>query len=296
MIGLLSCALLSWSGLAEARSVFIINSINCCSYGSAMQGFEGALKGNVMRVCLAEEPDQQALLATLKQSHPDMVAAIGSSAARFATRYIKDVPVIYFMVMNPDAAMLRADNVRGVVLNQNPALMLDALQAMGAGAGHIGTLSAAQGEASFALQQLQTEVQARGLTLNVATVRGQIDDKQIIDKLINSSDAMILIPDRLAITARTYRHIVARCRQQRIPLLVPSGLLVKLGGLLSFTHDAADIGRQAAEMANRIMDGDAGNDRPEYARHNTMVINRTTSKWNRLRLPRSMQIGSVFYD
>jgi len=288
---------LLWSGSASARGVFIINSMDCCSYSEAMQGFQSALDAEVTRVCLAEEPDQEALLAVLKASKPDMVAAIGSSAARFAAREISELPVVYFMVMNPDESILRAHNMHGVVLNQNPALMLEALQSMGVDAGHIGTIDSTGSEARFAMKQLDEAVKSRGLELNVATVVGDSDDLQRIDELVKKSDAIILLPDRMAISARSYSHIAKLCRQKRIPLLVPTGLLVKLGGLLSFNHDAADIGRQAAALANRILHGQPVlSERPEYVRHNTMVINQTTVKWNRLRLPRSMLTGSQFYD
>jgi len=262
-----------------------------------MQGFEQTLHANVIRVCLAEQADQAALLATLQQSKPDMVAAIGSSAAAFATRHIRDIPVIYFMVMNPDQALLQAGNVHGVVLNQNPVLMLDSLRDMGIAAARIGTISSSLLKPSFALEQLSTALKQRGLKLNLATVSGVVSDLRVLDTLLQDSDAIILIPDQQAITARTYKYLVERSRQLRIPLLVPTGLLVKVGGLLSFNHDAADIGRQAAEMANSILDGDhALPPQPQYARHNALVINRTTAKWNRLRLPRSMQLNSRIYD
>jgi len=281
--------------LVQAQSVFIINSINCCSYDDSMRGFESALDAQVIQFCLAENKDHDALLETIRQTHPDMIAAVGSTAARFATRHITDIPIVYFMVMNPDKTLLQAKNTHGVVLNQNPLLMLDMLEYLNVPANHIGTVVSADMQDSFALAQMKQAVMQKGLNLNVVQVGSANESVDAIKRLVKHNDAIILLPDRIAITARTFRRMVEICRQSRVPLMVPTGLFVKLGGLASFAYDAPDIGKQAAEMANRILHGEIVQ-QVEYPRHNQLVLNRTTVKWNRLRLPRSLQRGSQWYD
>ena len=280
---------------AGARSVLIINSISCCSYDDSMRGFEADLDANVIQFCLAENDDHEGLLTTIRQAAPDLIAAVGTTAAHFATRHIEDIPIVYFMVMNPDDALLQAKNTQGVVLNQNPALMLDMLEDLHIGAQRIGTLSSDSMQHTFAMQHLQQAVAKEGLSLNVVSVGGALNSREAIDQFVKKSDAIILLPDRVAITARLFHRLVEVSREQRVPLLVPTGLFVKLGGLASFRHDAPDIGRQAAAMANQILDGDSV-EQVEYPRHNQMVFNRTTVKWNRLQLPRSLQRGARIYD
>ncbi len=284
-----------WGQLAQARSVFIINSINCCSYDDSMRGFEEALDARVIQFCLAEDKDHAGLLETIRQAAPDLIAAVGTTAARFASLHIEDIPIVYFMVMNPDDKLLQAKNTQGVILNQDPILMLDILKDLNVGAQHIGTLSSDKMQHAFAMSHLQQAVKKRGLELNIARVNSQVESVDAMKKLVKNSDAIILLPDRVVITARSFRRLVELCRQNRVPLLVPTGLFVKLGGLASFTHDAPDIGRQAAEMANRILDG-ATQQQVEYPRHNQLVLNSTTVKWNRLRLPRSLRRGAQVYD
>ncbi len=281
--------------VASARSVFIINSINCCSYDDSMRGFEAELDAKVIQFCLAENDDHDGLLMTIRKIAPDLIAAVGTTAAHFATRHIEDIPIVYFMVMNPDDALLQAKNSQGVILNQNPALMLDMLADLHINAQRIGTLSSDKMQHTFAMQRLQQAVEKEGLSLNVVSVDGALDRHEAINRLVANSDAIILLPDRIAITARSFRRLVELSREHRVPLLVPTGLFVKLGGLASFRHDAPDIGRQAAAMANSILDGDAV-EQVEYPRHNQLVLNRTTVKWNRLQLPRSLQLGARLYD
>jgi len=293
-----SALLLAFTVCAQttyARSVFIINSISCCSYDDSMRGFEAELDAKVIQFCLAENDDHDGLLTTIRQTAPDLIAAVGTTAAHFATRHIADIPIVYFMVMNPDDTLLQAKNSQGVVLNQDPALMLEMLTDLHIAARRIGTLSSDGMLHTFAMQHLQQAVAKEGLSLNVVSVGGVLDSREAIDQLVKNSDAIILLPDRVAITARSFHRLVELSREQRVPLLVPTGLFVKLGGLASFKHDAPDIGRQAAAMANRILDGNSV-EKVEYPRHNQPVINRTTVKWNRLQLPRSLQRGSKLYD
>jgi len=294
LLALLLCSTV-WGQAAYARSVFIINSINCCSYDDSMRGFEAALDADVVQFCLAEHDDHDGLLETIRQTEPDVIAAVGSTAAHFATQHITGTPIVYFMVMNPSRELLQAKNTHGVVLNQDPALMLDILEDLNIAAKRIGTLSSASMSDSFDMLHLQQAVKKEGLSLNVIRVSKESESIDAIKQLVTNSDAIILLPDRTAITARSFRRMVEICRQHRVPLLVPTGLFVKLGGLASFAHDPPDIGRQAAEMTNRILDGDQ-TQQIEYPRHNQLVLNRTTVKWNRLRLPRSLQRGSRLYD
>jgi len=289
----LSCT--AWSQASHARSVFVINSINCCSYDDSLRGFEASLDAKIIQVCLAENNDHAGILETIRQIAPDLIAAVGSTAAHFSARHISTIPIVYFMVMNPDDELLQSKNTQGVILNQNPALMLDMLTSLHVGAERIGTLSSDSMENAFAMRHLQQAVEKEGLSLKIGRVGSKLDSIDAITQLVKSSDAIILLPDRMAISARSFRQMVEICRQHRVPLLVPTGLFVKLGGLASFAHDAADLGHQAAEMANRILDGDAVQ-KVEYPRHNQLVLNRTTVKWNRLRLPRSLQQGAKLYD
>jgi len=292
----LSCLLyLAGANDALARSVFIINSINCCSYDESMRGFDEALDAEVIQFCLAESKDHDGLLAIMRASKPDMIAAVGSTAARFAVEHVTDIPIVYFMVMNPDRELLQAANAYGVVLNQDPALVLNMLREMNLGAQRIGTLVGADMENSFALNQLQQAASDSAVTLQVITLTEETDISAAIEKLVRNNDAIVLLPDRQAITASTFRRLVRLSRQQRVPLLVPTGLFVKLGGLASFSFDPPDIGRQAAAMANAILDGNPGR-KIEFPRHKQLVLNRTTVKWNRLRLPRSLTLGAKQYD
>jgi len=286
---------LTYIDSAMARSVFIINSINCCSYGASMRGFDEALDAEMIRFCLAESNDHDALLALMRQSKPDMVAAVGSTAAHFAVAHVTDIPIIYFMVMNPDRELLQADNAYGVVLNQDPALLLHVLRDMHIGARRIGTLISPGMQQRFAFRQLQQAVHDSDLTLQSVVVDRKIERSAAIRHLLEHSDAIVLLPDRQAITPTTLRQLVNQSRQLRVPLLVPTGLFVKLGALAAFTFDPPDIGRQAAAMANAILDGESVR-RFEFPRHKQLVLNRTTVKWNRLRLPRSLTLGARHYD
>lgn len=288
------------SGLAgevDAKIIYIINSINCCSYDDSMRGFEARVDAKILRSCLAESEDSDVLLATIRAAAPDMIAAVGSTAAEFAVQRIKDIPIVYFMVMNPKRELLDATNASGIVLNQDPGLMLGVLKDLRIAPERIATVISSDMKDAFALKQLQQQVEAEGLQLDMRIIATDLAAVAAVEEMVTSSDAIILVPDRIAISARSFRQIVELCRKNQTPLLVPTGMFVKLGGLASFVQDAPDIGHQAAAMANRILDGEAVADQQiEYPHHNTLVLNRTTVKWNRLHLPRSLERGAKMYD
>jgi putative ABC transport system substrate-binding protein len=64
-----------------------------------------------------------------------------------------------------------------------------------------------------------------------------------------------MIPDLTVITPETVEFLLLFSLENQIPLLAFSDKYVELGALLSIGIDPFDIGRQAGEMAKKILSG-----------------------------------------
>ena len=101
---------------AEARpEIVAIQSARVAPYEEAIKGFESVCNVTLKRLVSAElkgtDPVQK-----INEIRPDMVVAIGMSALEKAKR-IKNIPILYLMVLNPQSILSGEKNISGISMN-----------------------------------------------------------------------------------------------------------------------------------------------------------------------------------
>jgi putative ABC transport system substrate-binding protein len=90
-------------------------------------------------------------------------------------------------------------------------------------------------------------------------------------------DALWVPPDRAILTSDNYRTIAEEARRRHLPLLVETRNMVEAGGLFTLAPDAEAVGRQAARLVRRILDGErVGKLQPEPPEKLLVVLNTAT--------------------
>jgi putative ABC transport system substrate-binding protein len=88
-----------------------------------------------------------------------------------------------------------------------------------------------------------------------------------------------MIPDVTVITRQTIEFFLLFSVENRIPLVAFSEKYVDMGAFMAFGLDPGDMGRQAGEMANKILSGKSPCELPvQDARKVSVTVNRTLAK------------------
>src|SRR6266542_1190287 len=73
-------------------------------------------------------------------------------------------------------------------------------------------------------------------------------------EFMRDSDAMILVSE--GVFSPQARLIIQLAQENRLPAMYPLGFYTELGGLMAYTPDLTEVGRQLADYVHRILHGE----------------------------------------
>lgn len=229
-------------------------------YVEALAGFRQASLAEVRPFERHEDDDtsdEDALLPAIRARHPDQVLAIGPEALRAALRGITDIPILFCMVLNPQERLPpgRSD-VAGVAMNVAPEDQMKVLVRLLPRAERVGTLynPAESGKAvDYARRWLQRN--ERVLDAEAARPMPALVDQ--VRSVLDRTDVFWMVPDDTLKNPDALRLLFFQAARAGKPLIGVSDYYVKAGALFALTEEPSAMGRQAAELSNRILEGAA---------------------------------------
>lgn len=134
----------------------------------------------------------------------------------------------------------------------------------------------------------QAEKLAPAVNLNIQAY--QIDRPQelpdALENLADRADALWGVTDPMVFNPETAKSLLLFSFRHQIPLIGHSTPWVKAGALYALDRDYSDIGVQCAEMASKILGGQAaGSLTPVPPRKVRYTLNRKTAEQMKLALP-----------
>jgi putative ABC transport system substrate-binding protein len=96
---------------------------------------------------------------------------------------------------------------------------------------------------------------ARDLEISALAVTRANDVPQALDSLKGRADALLILPDTTVVTPETVESFLIFSQNNNVPVIAFAAKYVEMGALLSLDIDSADQGRQAGELARRILNG-----------------------------------------
>ena len=240
-------------GISEAEpEIVVVQSIRVSPYEEAIKGFRSICDVRMRRVVLSELGRADAM-RNIKDSGPEMILAIGGDALSMAKR-IKSIPIVYTMVLNPQSRLSGEENIRGVSMNIPPKQQLTALLRALPHVKTVGLLHDPDRTGRF-VREAHVAALGIGITLVAREIHSPKDAPSLIMDMRGKIDAFWMLPDITVITPQTVEFLVLFSLENGIPLLAFSEKYVELGAFMSTGIDAFDMGRQAGEIANRIVSG-----------------------------------------
>ncbi|MEZ4323318.1 MAG: ABC transporter substrate binding protein [Myxococcota bacterium] len=248
--------LFSLSAFAIRPEVAVVVSDDLEPYEAPVAAFKEALGVPVQTINLhGREIEAEVEMAALRQANPKVVFAIGAKAAYAARFRLPSTPLVYAQVHDPERYGIRGNQTTGVHAKVPAVTYLSQVQSFFPGVRSIGILRGPMdADERSALEAASQEV---GIELQVREVSSPRDFRKAFNQLVDDVDAIWLSPDREVLSPEAFRTAVQEMRRRQKPLLSDTANMVSAGAAFAVTPDTAGVGRQAAEIAARILDGAA---------------------------------------
>lgn len=280
-------SLLMLPSLAGAADVTAIKSIDIIPYKEAVNGFRDTVKARVHEYVLMDEKGMDnSVVLRIKAQKTDLIFTLGTDAFQMVKEEFKDTPIIYAFVLNPEKIVgNRAADITGIDMSIPPERQFSALMDMLPSARRIGVIfdpAKSQG----LVDDAEAAARDLGITLTAKRITRSSDAIVAITEMEEKIDALWMIPDTTAVTPESVENMLLFSFKSGIPLIGISDKYVRNGALFALSFDNEDIGRQAGEMASRILSGESISTmtmlKPRKLR---MSINMNTAKKLGLNIP-----------
>ncbi len=249
------------SGGASAR-IAVIKSLDLPEYNLAYEGFVNELTGTghqiipISYVLERSDSANAALMEAIHSTAPDLILALGTRAAREASKHLAHVPTTYSMVLTPpdDEPQTSRNNMTGATLSIPLAVQVDELKRAFPTLKRLGIISDPSRTKSLA-DSAAMLCKQKGLDAHIAWAKGEEAVPDAVRSLKDSIEVLWMIPDETVLTPRSSRFIIFELIKSGVPVIGLSSAYVKAGALMSLDCNYTDIGKQSAELATRILAG-----------------------------------------
>ncbi len=268
--------LLSAALAAAEQTIVAVKSIPVKPYEDALKGFRAGCSCRIIEF-VASEMVAEEIVSQIRQRRPDLILAIGMDAL-MKTKRIRDIPIVYLMVANPQSVVGGEDNIAGVSMDIAPEKQFQSLQKILPEAKRVGILFN-PGKTAALVKKAQSAAAETGIKLLTKEIQSPKEVPSALLTLKGKIDVFWMIPDSLVVTTETTESLLLFSVENRVPILTFSEKYVEMGALLSVGIDPHDIGRQVSDIAKKILAGtSAKNIRNVDPRKAILSVNQKVAK------------------
>ena len=296
---MLVLSLLTWSlalpGPARAaRVVAVVTTQADAPVAQVLEGFRRQFAADLeLQVFQLVEDDLAGaeLIGRLRTAHPQLIFVLGSHALKVVAKTVTDIPIVFGLVLN-DQDLPGGRNLTGVFLDFPVATQLDWLHRLLPKARNVGVVyNPAENEDRI---KAAAGIASRlGLHLQARPITSPRELPAALDSLANSSDVLWGLSDRMVANPQTARNLLLFSFRNRIPYFGLSSAWVEAGALCALGRDYRDIGGQCAELAAKILAGQAPETLPPQAPRRVLYsLNGRTAEQMKIELSPALMRGA----
>lgn len=276
------CVFLFQAGhiLAEESNIQIIFSSDSEPFVQAVTGFKEIVKQNKPDTRFIEsnlkDSDHAAVMAKAEQAKPSIVYTVGSEATKLAKNKLKDTQIVFSMVL--DARKYADTNATGVSTDMTAEMKLRGIRKIMPRTKTIGVIYSEGSEANYL--ELTSEAGNYGFKIVGKKISEDSDFPVALKGLSGQIDCFLMIPDAKVFFSQSVKYLLLDSLKNSYPVIGLSSFYTKAGALSSFECDYKAMGRQAGEIAIRILNGEKASgikaERPRRIKYsiNTIVSDR----------------------
>jgi len=255
-----------------AGDILVVQSLQVKPFDEASRGFRSACRDKSITVVVSGAAGVD-VLKTVREERPRLILAIGADALN-RVKKIREIPIIYTMVLNPEKIAGRVENIAGVNMNVPPEKYLGLMARLNLPDLRVGILYDPAQTGSM-LENIRQKAVAKGIEITAIEVHNPGEVSEKLAKMKGTFNLFWMIPDPTVVTPETVESLLLFSRQSGLPVVTFAGKYVDGGALLSLDISSFDLGKQAGEMANKVLGGTRVAELPETeARMAILRVNR----------------------
>lgn len=255
-----------------AQEIIAIQSIHAEPYEEAFQGFTQACNATKVQRLVISETQGRDPVTRLSETPPDLILAIGMGALS-RVRNFPDVPVVYVMVLDAGIKPSSKNHITGVKMRIAPEHQLSALLDVLPETKKVGLLYDPRRTETL-VSELRTTAKPHKISIEQRWIQSPKNVPDAIMEIGGKIDALWMLPDLTVVTPETIEFFLLFSLENKIPIITFSEKYVELGALMSIGVDPFDLGRQAGEIAKKVLSGtDISTIQEAYARKAVITIN-----------------------
>lgn len=195
-------------------------------------------------------------LARAHQIDARLLVTVGSLATSVALGDPRPLPTVFSMVLYPEqSGFLQPDRpVTGASLDVPPDVAFGYLQRLLPRLHRVAVLYSPQ-ETGMVVEEARGAAAARGLELVTKIVEDPAGALAALREVLHDADAVWAVADSHVFSPQTTASLILEALQHRVPVFGLSAGQVRAGALAALSCDNREIGRQAADLAGKVLRG-----------------------------------------
>lgn len=208
----------------------------------------------------------------------DVIIAISTPSAQAAANNIKDKPIFFSAITNPESAGILRKNVTGVSDKSPVKKQVELIEKLLPEAKNIGIVYNTSEQNSFYLTEEFTKAaKEKGYTVKVKGISNISEMASALDTLLPAIDVLYTSIDNTI--ASTYPLIVEKSNKADKPIIGATKSFVEQGALAVDGISDYQVGYQTGEMVARYLNGEKIENIPyEVVEKSEMYINKDIAK------------------
>ncbi len=239
-----------YSSVEAGQRIIALQSSRVKPYEDALESFKKTAGAKVHRFYLSDLKGKN-IIREVRKTKPDMIVAIGVPALK-EVQNIRDIPIVYFMVMYPETILAGENNISGVSINISQDHQLRTFILAMPYIKNIGILYDSE-KTGHLVKRAKESARETGINLITKEVKSSKQVPPAIAEMADKIDAYWMFPDTTTVTPETLEFLFLFSMEKNIPVLTFSKKYVEMGALISVGIDPEDIGKQAGAMAKNIL-------------------------------------------
>jgi putative ABC transport system substrate-binding protein len=264
---------------AAGEQVAIITTSGIPAYDEVLDGLRKGLGRQPAYVIdLRQKNGDHVLAESLRLGTIKVVVTIGSEAAETVVGQHPTAPVIAAATM---AQLFSKDAARGRPVSVLPVqstlpAVLEAVRRVFPGKLRLGMLRNPT-LSDLGADALKTAAEAAGFSPRIVDCPGPGKLLESFQSLKDQSDFVLCFPDAALYNSATVKPLVLASLHHRLPLIGFSESFVRAGAVLAVYPDFRDLGARAADLAQKLLNGQSVV-RMEYSRRSRVAINQNITR------------------
>ncbi len=290
---------------AQEKRIVIVKISSSAPFLKAEEGFKKEIRKSEIEAILIEYdiPDESKgegrIAQKIRDLKPDLIVTIGSRSTAIVSQKIKDIPIVFCMVLNPVSSgfvqSMRSsghrdpaeNNLSGASLDIPVRIQLEKFKLIVPKLKRLGVL--------FTQDSKQVIVEARRVCRNIGIelvpelIYSEKEIPEAIETLAQEVDGLWAVADTIIFTPPSTQYILLYTLRNGFPFMGLSPSFVKAGALFTLACDHKDVGRQAGELALRVLSGEEPSQVPiSIPRMIYLCLNLRTADQINLKIPKKI--------